>query len=243
MENIKIEYKCDDITCYGHFVYNEVSRGPQPSILLIHAWKGQDNFIKEKAEAYAKLGYVTMAVDLYGEGKTAKNDEEAFNLMLPLFMDRNLLRKRILAAYETFIQQKLVNKKFIGAIGYCFGGLTAIELIRSGVDVKAISIHGLLGYKIGEHIAPPGKNADLLKGSLLILHGHDDPLVSKEDLQSIQNEFTDAKIDWQLHIYSNTKHAFTNPEATNSEGALSYNPVANERAWKASKNYFEEKLK
>lgn len=243
MENIKIEYKCDDLTCHGYFVYNEVARGPQPGILLIHAWKGQDAFIKDKAEAYARLGYVTMAVDLYGDGKTAKTDEEAFQLMLPLFLDRKLLRHRIVSAYQAFIQQKLVNKKFIGSIGYCFGGLTAIELLRSGLDVKTVSIHGLLGYKMNEHVATPEQNADSLKGSLLILHGHDDPLVSKEDIQSIQNEFTQADIDWQLHIYSKTKHAFTNPEAKGTSNALEYNAISAERAMKATKNYFDEKLK
>lgn len=240
MERLTVTYKCGETTCKGYYVYNEIVKEPRPAILIAHAWRGLDDFAKEKAEELAKLGYVAFAADLYGEGKTANTDEQAAALMLPLFLDRSLLRERIGAAYDVLSKQRLADKKKIGAIGFCFGGLTVIELLRSGLPVKGVvSFHGVLGNAMGDAVAKVEFNADLIKGSLLILHGHDDPLVSAKDIADIQKEFTTAGVDWQMHIYGHTVHAFTNPKVKNVETGLAFNKTANDRAWQSMRNFFE----
>lgn len=240
MEREKITYKCGDVTCKGYFVYNEIVKEPRPGILIVHAWQGLDDFAKEKTEELAKLGYVAFAADIFGEGKTASNNEEAAQLMMPFFLNRNLLRERINAALEAFTKLNLVDKKRIGAIGFCFGGLTVIELLRSGANVKGcVSFHGVLGNTMGGQTATVEPNAEKIKGSLLILHGHDDPLVSKEDISNIQKEFTEADVDWQMHVYGHAVHAFTNPKVKDPSTGLAFNEKANERAWQSMKNFFQ----
>lgn len=241
MERHTIDYQSNGTTCKGFLVHNEIAREPGPGIIVAHAWRGQDEFARNKAEELARLGFVAFAADIYGEGQTATTDEQARELMMPFFKDRQLLRDRSNAAYEALKKHELVDKKNIGAIGFCFGGLTVIELLRSGANVKGVvSFHGVLGSKLGDVIGSTVPNADKIKGSLLILHGHNDPLVPNEDIKNIQQEFTDAKVDWEMDIYGHTAHAFTNPEATDTSSGLVFNEAASNRSWAKMKNYFNE---
>ncbi len=227
---------------YWAFPKGEVTQR-RPAILIAHAWRGQDQFVRQKAEALAELGYIAFAVDLYGDGKFATSDDEAHHLMEPLFQDRALLQKRILAAYDVVRQHSAVDPSKIGAIGFCFGGLTVIELLRSGADVKAVvSFHGVLGNQRGDLRAKTVPIAKSIKGSLLILHGYEDPLVSQQDIANMQKELSDAKVDWQMNIYSHTSHAFTNPDAHDKEKGLMYQALSSERAWWAMIHFFSERF-
>jgi dienelactone hydrolase len=239
-------YQIDGKTFRGYWAFptgKEEMAQRRPAVLIAHAWMGQDHFARHKAEALAELGYIAFAADLYGEGKTAANPEEAQNLMIPLFKDRALLQKRICAAFDVVRQHPLVDSSKIGAIGFCFGGLTVIELLRSGADVKAVvSFHGVLGSKRGDIQAKTVPIAKSIKGSLLILHGYEDPLVSQEDISNMQKELSDAQVDWQMNIYSHTSHAFTNPEAHDKEHGLVYQALSSERAWWAMIHFFSERF-
>lgn len=53
---------------------------------------------------------------------------------------------------------------------------------------------------------------------------------------------TDAKVDWQIHIYGNTMHAFTNPNADDPNFGTVYNKIADVRSWESMKNFFTEVL-
>lgn len=120
----------NSITGHG-FLAAEENAQKLPGILVVHAWRGQDDFARDKAKELAKLGYVGFAVDLYGNGQVAENDDQAAALMKPLFIDRTELRKRILAAFSELQKHPAVDPHQVGAIGFCFGGLTVIELLRS----------------------------------------------------------------------------------------------------------------
>lgn len=236
-----ITYECKGVALKGHIVYSGEASAKRPAVIVAHAWRGQDDFARERAHELAELGYVGFAADLYGDGKTAQTDEEALKLMLPLFLDRSLLRERINAAFDVLKSHPYVDAAEIGAIGFCFGGLTVIELLRSGADVAGVvSFHGVLGDKLGEHKATLAPNAKKIEGSLLILHGHDDPLSSAEDICHIQDEFTLAKVDWQMNIYGHTMHAFTNPQAHDLKNGLVFEAIANMRSWREMCNFFEE---
>ena len=241
METKEIEYACGQTSFKGYAAWEDDKSGTRPGILIAHAWRGRDEFSKQKALDLAQLGYVALAADVYGEGITAENNDDAAALMRPLFLDRKLLQDRIKSAYEALRKHPLVNPQKIGGIGYCFGGLTIIELYRSGVELKgAVSFHAVLGTSLGGQTAKTVPISPSVKGSLLILHGHDDPLVSQEDLIRIQDELTKANVDWQLHIYGRTKHAFTNPEANDSKMGLVYNAQADKRSWQTMKTFFNE---
>lgn len=246
MKNEKFSYQIEEETFNGYWAFpQDEGREAQklPAIIVGHAWMGQDHFARQKAEELADLGYISFAADVYGEGKTTSDPEEAQRLMLPLFEDRALLQKRIRAAYDVVRQHPSVDPAKIGAIGFCFGGLTVIELFRSGADVKGVvSFHGVLGSKLGPMEAKTIPIANGIKGSLLLLHGHDDPLVSPHDIASAQKEFTDAKIDWQMYIYGHTSHAFTNPQAHDRANGLVFQPLSSERAWWAMVHFFSERF-
>lgn len=244
MREEKEIYEIDGVPHHGYWAFptGEDSNLQQlPVILVVHAWMGQDTFARHKAEALAHLGYIGFAVDLYGEGKKVSQPEEAQRLMLPLFEDRALLQKRIRTAFDVVQRHPGVNPSKIGAIGFCFGGLTVIELLRSGAPIRgAVSFHGVLGNAIGSVQAQTVPIAKSIKGSLLMLHGHDDPLVSQQDILAMQKELSEAHVDWQMNIYSHTSHAFTNPEARDQKHGLMFQPTSNERAWWAMTHFFSE---
>lgn len=236
-----VNYSVEGTNCKGFLVYDETVKERKPGILIAHAYKGLDAFAKDKARELAKLGYVAFAADNYGEGKTVATAEEARQLMLPLFVDRATLRKRIAAALETFKKQPQVDSDNIGAIGFCFGGLTVIELLRSGTGCKgAVSFHGVLGSTLGETQAKLEPNHYTPHTSLLILNGYEDTMVPEKDISSIEKELNEAQIDWQLTTYGHSKHAFMVPTA--NEGVFKYNPVVAKRAWQAMELFFNEIL-
>lgn len=239
-----IPYKSESTTCQGYVAYDSEKMGKKPAIMVAHAFRGQDDFARKKAKQLAEMGYIGFAIDIYGEGAFTEDLEKASEWMLPYFFNRNMLRERMKSAYEALLNFSPVDKEKIGAMGYCFGGLAVLELIRSGLDVKGgISFHGVLGDSIG------GKKAQEIPSytregvSLLILHGYEDPLVSRDDIEKIEKEMTERKVDWQIHIYGHTVHAFTNPELHDFSHGMAYNEKAAHRAWLSARNFFNEVLR
>lgn len=247
MKKEKTIYQIDGKSFHGYWAIpksEDAGVQQRPAILVAHAWFGQDAIARRRADELAELGYIAFAADLYGEGKTASNPEEARDLMLPLFQNRSLLQKRINAALDHVKNHPGVDPSRIGAIGFCFGGLTVIELLRSGADVQGVvSFHGVLGDRMGDIQAKTVPIANHIKSSLLILHGNEDPLVSLNDILTIQKELTESQVDWQMNFYSHTSHAFTNPEAHDKSHGMAYSPLSAERAWWAMLHFFSEKFK
>lgn len=236
-----IRYVIDDQEFTGQLFYPPSSRRKHPLILVAPAWRGLDQFAKDKAQQITDLGYLGFAIDVYGQGKEVNTDEEAAALMMPLFKDRALLQKRVKAAFETIRYHPAVESSKIGGIGFCFGGLAIIELLRSGVDIRGVvSFHAVLGNKMGDQQAQTISIAQDIKGSLLMLQGFDDPLVSNEDVLAIEKEMTKANVDWQFYMYGHAAHAFTNPEANDPNKGLIFNPEANRRSWQAMCDFFQE---
>lgn len=238
-----IDYQWNGKNFKGQIYFPENLSDKTPAVLVAHAWKGRDQFALDKAKMLAELGYIGFAADLYGDGLVVESNEEALDLMVPLFLDRKELRERISAAYQVVAGRAEVDSGRIGAIGFCFGGATVIELLRSGLDVKGVvSFHGLLGYSLGEQKADVFASADELKGSLLILHGYQDPMVSLDDVVNIQQEFSSKGIDWQMHTYGRASHAFTNPGANEPDSGMMYHAQTEKRALQSMRNFFSEVL-
>lgn len=226
-------------SCHGFVVANDNQKGKKAVVLVAPAWRGQDAFARDKAKQLALLGYLGFAVDIYGEGRLTEDNKEAEALMTPFYLDRALLQRRMRAALDHVRTHPLADSSRTGAIGFCFGGLAVVELMRSGAPLQAVvSFHGILGSTKAKTV-PIAKN---IRGSLLLLHGHDDPTVSDGDIKSMQAELTNAHVDWQMHIYGNTMHAFTNPMAKEPSLGKAYNPLAEKRSWQAMKNFLDEKF-
>jgi len=242
MKEEVIEYYAHGIKFLGRLYLPPDSHRqfPLPAVLVAHAWRGQDTFAQNKAKAMTELGYIGFAVDLYGNGISVSTDSEAGALMSPLASDRKILQERITAAYQALCQHSQVDKNKIGGIGFCFGGVAAIELLRSGQPVK-----GVVSFHAGLNAIPLEKVKKVpiakgIKGSLLVLTGYEDPIATPEVLLDFQKELNEAGVDWQVHVYGHTTHAFTNPEANSPDKGLIYNSLADRRSWLEMKNFFTE---
>lgn len=228
-----MDYADKETKLKGFVAYDDAIKSKRPLILVAPDWSGNNDFAKNKAEELAKLGYVGFALDMYGDGKVGNTNEEKKSYMMPLLNDRKLLAERVLAAFNFAKTIEQVDPAKVAAIGFCFGGLCALDLARSGADVLGIvSFHGALSH-------PPFKN-QTMKAKILALHGHDDPSIKPEAVLAFETEMTEAKVDWQVHVYGNVKHAFTNPNAHDTELGLVYNKCAAERSWISMKNFLEE---
>jgi dienelactone hydrolase len=241
LQSKKVEYLDGDVLLEGYCAYEERSDRSahtlkKPAVLVVHDWSGKNDFACHKADKLAELGYVGFALDMYGKGKTGQTKEEKSALMQPLIQNRTLLQQRILAAFDTVKKFDFVDSTRLGAIGFCFGGLCVLDLARSGAALKGVvSFHGLLN-------APENTITRSIQAKILALHGFNDPMVTPEQVMQFGEEMTEAKADWQLHIYGNTMHAFTNPQANDPGFGTVYNPIADSRSWLAMKDFFVEVL-
>lgn len=218
----------------AYVAYDDTIRGKRPTVLIAHAWAGRDDFVEEKARRLAEMGYVGFAMDVYGKGVLGDGVETNSKLMKPFIDDRALLRRRLFAALETAKKLRVVDSTKIAAIGYCFGGLCVLDMARSGIDLKGVvSFHGLLK-------SPENVPAEKIKAKVLVLHGHDDPMVPPDAVLAFEKEMTNAKADWQLHVFGGTVHSFTNPEANNSDFGTVFNALADKRSWIEMTYFFQE---
>ncbi|MEM7228951.1 MAG: dienelactone hydrolase family protein, partial [Planctomycetota bacterium] len=145
MQTETITYQDGDVSCHGFVAWDESISGPRPGVLISHAWAGQDQFERDKAVQLAEMGYVGFAVDNYGGGTLGSNNDENAALMTPFVEDRAMLRRRLLAGLTAMQSLDVVDTDRCGAMGYCFGGLCALDIARSGADVRGVvSFHGLL---------------------------------------------------------------------------------------------------
>lgn len=233
-----VKYKHGNADLIGFLAYDDAVTTKRPGILVVHEWYGLNDYAKKRAEQLAGLGFVAFAVDIYGNGRVAKDTKEAGELAGLYKSDRNLLRGRVNAGLKVFQKNPMVDSKKIAAIGYCFGGTTVLELARSGADVAGVvSFHGGLN-------TPTPNDAKNIKTKVLALHGADDPYVPASEVAAFEDEMRNGKVDWQLTKYSNAVHAFTNPAAgsDNAKGAA-YNENADMRSWEAMKTFFVEIFK
>lgn len=229
-------YHHDQQTLHGFLAFDDTSEVKRPAVLVIHDWSGQNAFARDKALAFASMGYVGFAVDMYGEGKTGKTTEEKQALMKPLAEHRDVLQKRVLAAFEALIKLPMVDAQQVVVIGFCFGGLCALDLARSGARIKgAASFHGILNK-------PNVTLIQSIQANILVLHGYDDPMVTPQDVDAFCQEMTEAKANWQLHIYGQTQHAFMVPEAHDPLLGTIYQPQTASRAWQILLNFLTEQF-
>ncbi len=229
-----IEYKDDDVLLEAYVAYQE-SESQKPVVLVAHDWSGRREFACKAAERIAAMGYVGFALDMYGKNVYGADGDAEGNaaLMNPFASDRSVLRKRMTAALSAARAIPQVNASEVAAMGYCFGGMCVLELARSGADVRGVvSIHGIL--------APGEISNEKIAAKVLCLHGHDDPMVSPDQVLAFETEMNEAGVDWQLHNYGQTMHAFTNPAANNPAFGTVYSETAARRAKQSLKNFLDE---
>lgn len=206
----------------------------KPAVLVFHAWAGRGAVEESYARKLAALGYVGVAFDLYGKGVYGRTTAECQALMTPLAQDRPHLQERLLHGVDIVRAQPEADPAQIAAMGFCFGGLCALDAARTGADLKgAASFHGLF--------APPGNTQGRkIKAKVIAFHGFDDPMVKPDDVAGLGRELTEAGADWQIHVYGGVMHAFTNPQANDRNFGVVYDKRAADRSWDSMTRFLAE---
>lgn len=234
IRNRLIEYRDGDTLLEGRLSWDDSMADPQPGILVSHTIAGRAALEESKADKLAELGYVALALDLYGKGVRGQTPEENRALMDAQLADRAAMQQRLLLALMTLKAQPEVDANRVGAIGFCFGGLCVLDIARTGEELAGVvSFHGLLH-------APDNTRGNSIKAKVLVLHGWDDPMATPDAVNSLSSELSAMGADWQLHAYGNTMHAFTNPAANDPRRGTVYDETADRRSWQAMTDFFEE---
>ena len=226
-------YTDGDQICEG-YVALPVGSGPFPAVLIAHNWAGQSAADDAIADRLAGLGYIGVAIDVYGQGVRGDLQGDNSALMGVWMADRAALQRRLLAAVSAVAAHPAVDADHVAIIGYCFGGLCALDVARSGSpQVKAVvSFHGVY--------APSGLAAEPITAKVLVLHGWDDPMTPPDAMVALARELSAAGADWQVYAYGGTMHAFTFPAADNLAAGIMYNADADRRSWQAMRDFLAE---
>ena len=230
-----VDYKQGGAILQGYLAYDDSFKGKRPGVLIAHQWLGLTDYEKGRARMLAGMGYVAFALDIYGKGKRPKNTTEAGKLSGSYKANRPLWRNRARAAVIELRKQPNVDVNKLAIIGYCFGGGTALELARSGADLKGfVTFHGSLD-------TPTPADAKNIKGKVLVLHGADDPFSPMKDVMALMAEMKAAKVNYEVDLYGDTVHSFTEKDAGSlkMDGAA-YNAQSDARSWARMKGFFAE---
>ncbi len=221
-----IEYKDGDETLKGYLAWDDKFTGKRPGILVVHEWWGMNDYVRKRADMLASLGYVAFAPDLYGVGKVTRHAEEAKGWMQQITADIDHWTRRAELGLAQLKSSPVTDAERTAAIGYCFGGATAMQMAYAGMDIDGVvSFHGSLPV-------PKPEQEDNIKAQILIAHGNADPFIPAERIGQLQIALDRAGADWQMARYGNAMHGFTNPNA-GSYGLdpIQYNEQADKRSW------------
>lgn len=225
----EVTYTAGDVTMKGFLAYPDVRNRKSPAVLVVHEWWGHNDYARNRAKQLAKMGYVALAVDMYGDGKTALHPDDAKKFASETTKNFDVAKIRFNAAMDFLKQQPQVMPDKIAAIGYCFGGGVVLNMARQGADLRGVaSFHGSLA---------PAKPAEkgAVKAKIIVFNGEDDAMISAEQITAFRQEMTGAGVDYTFINYPGARHSFTNPAADRYAGQfnmdLAYNKKADKRSW------------
>ena len=229
-----VRYRADGLSMVSHLYLPDEGGSGQPGILVFPEAFGLGDHAKDRAERLAKMGYVALACDLHGDGRTLSDLAEVMGAIGPLLKEPARIRSRALGGLDALRARAEVDSSRVAAIGYCFGGTVALELARGGADIGcAVGFHCGLGTVVPDDAAN-------IKGKVLVCIGADDPGIPPEQRAAFENEMRAAKVDWQMHLYGGVVHSFTNPEAdtVGRPEFARYDAQADSRSWRSMLDLF-----
>lgn len=232
----EIDYQGDSITMKGFMVHDTRIEGKRPAVLVVHEWWGHNDYARQRARMLAELGYVALAVDMYGDGKLADHPEDAMAFMTEAISNIDGAKDRFEAAMRVIKSNEVVDQDKVAAIGYCFGGAVVLHMARMGLDLDGVvSFHGNLATEMP---AQPGQ----VTSKVLVCHGADDPFVPEDQVTAFKAEMESAGVDYEFVAYEGAVHSFTSKEADENAAKfdmpLAYNAEADEQSWAKMQEFF-----
>ena len=233
-----IAYSADTLTMNGYLAEDVNNNSKKPGILVVHEWWGHNEYAQERAAMLAGLGYVALAVDMYGDGKVAAHPQEAGAFAGMVMGNFDGAKARFEAALETLKNHPNVDPEKIGAIGYCFGGSVVLSMANAGYDLDAVaSFHGGLTLPV---MPEPGS----VKGKVLVANGADDTFIPEQQINDYKAAMDAAGADYKFINYEGAVHSFTSKAADSLakkfEMNIGYNAAADSASWEEMKALFTE---
>jgi dienelactone hydrolase len=230
-----VTYSLDSLNFNSYVVYNDNIQGMRPGVLVIHEWWGLNDYTKRRARMLAELGYIAMAVDMYGNGRMGNDPGTAQALAMPYYAQPDWTKKIFDMAVEQFKKNPNVNPDKIAGMGYCFGGGIMLNLARMGEPLKGVvSFHGGL-------VGTPA-DKELTRAEILVCHGDADPFVPKEQVELFKKQMDSIGKSYTFKAYPGATHAFTNPDATEMGKKfnlpIAYDSAADSASWNDMKEFF-----
>ena len=235
-----VTYSADTVTMNGFVAYDASTDKKRPVVLIVHEWWGVNDYTRSRAKQLAELGYLAMAIDMYGNGKQGDNPEMAGQLAMPFYKDPAMAKARFDAALAKVKLMPQADTNQVAAIGYCFGGAMVLNMARMGSPLAGVvSFHGGLAG------VPADKN--LLKAPILVCHGEADSFVPAAEVAAFKKQMDSIGANYTFKSYANATHAFTNPGATENGKKfnipISYNAAADSSSWNDMKVFFAQIFK
>jgi dienelactone hydrolase len=234
----EIEYTADNVTLKGYLAYDNSLKDKRPAVIVVHEWWGVTDYPKKRAKMLASLGYVALAVDMYGDGKVADNPSDAQKYAGESMKDLSLLKAKFQAAMELLKKNNHVDSNQLAAIGYCYGGGVVLGMARAGMDLKGVvSFHGSLST------STPAEKGNV-KAKILVCNGGADKFVSDTDIKNFEQEMKSAGVDFKFLSYKGALHAFTNPAASDLGKKfnipIAYNKIGDKKSWKEMRIFLKK---
>jgi dienelactone hydrolase len=238
----EVSYTAGGTTMKGYIATDDSIRGQRPGVLVVHEWWGQNAYARKRADMLATLGFTALAVDMYGDGKTAGHPKDAMAFSSAVMKNLPEAKARFEAALALLKQQPNVDPTKIAAIGYCFGGSVVLEMAREGVDLDAVaSFHGVLA---ASHRAEPGM---IKTQRILVANGAEDKFIKAENVGALTAELAANGVAFTFLNLPGAIHSFTNPGSDalgkKFDLPLGYNAAADDKSWEAMRKMFAEAFK
>ena len=237
MHSETLTYTVDGLSMRSDLFVPESGTPPRPGVLVFSDAFGIGLHSRTRAQMIANLGYVALACDLWGEAKAFGDVPTMMTSLEPLLQSPGRTRALVATGLDALAARPEVDANRIAAIGFCFGGTMALELARSGAQVR-----GVVGFHSGLTPLAP-KNAHNIKGKVLVFLGAEDPVVPAEQRAAFEAEMRDAGVDWQMTLYGGVVHSFTNPDVAQygaTPDVACYDANADARSWAEMRHFFEE---
>jgi dienelactone hydrolase len=230
-----VKYQYEGVTLKGFLAYDDAAEGKRPGVLVVHEWWGLNDYARKRATDLAKLGYVAFAADMYGDGKVTEHPNEAMQFASEVRKNIKVWQGRALAGLKILQDNEHVDPTRLAAIGYCFGGSTALELAYSGANLKAVAtFHAALPV-------PDEEQAGAIKAKILVCHGAADKFIPEKTAADFRAALEKAKVDYEMIYLGGAVHSFTVQGADkHGNPGMAYNAEADRRSWRAMQGLFRE---
>lgn len=241
VEGEEVSYSANGTTLKGWLAYDGVAMGKRPAVLVVHEWWGHNAYARKRANMLAKLGYVALAVDMYGDGRQALHPDDAGKFAGEIAKNKPLAKARFEAAMKLLRDNPRVNGSKLAAIGYCFGGGVVLNMAREGEDLKGVaSFHGGLATD-----TPAQKG--VVQAQVRVFTGADDKMIPAAQVAAFRQEMETAGVNYKVVVYPGAMHAFTNPDADDLgkkfNMPIAYNEKADKDSWAQLQVFLDDVLK